>query len=171
MPAHVFVDESKARGLLLAAAACVAGDVNTYRPIMAALAMPRQRRIHFTKESAARQRKILGVIADFELSVRLYQAARPDAACREACLSAIVRDASGSAERLVIERDESTLDFDRQTLYAAVRRHQCMETLQYALMAPHLDPMLWIPDAIAGAWAKGGEWRQLVAPFCTMTTL
>jgi hypothetical protein len=39
------------------------------------------------------------------------------------------------------------------------------------LLAPHLDPLLWIPDAIAWSWAKGGEWRQLVAPYCELVKL
>ncbi|WP_133980683.1 hypothetical protein [Kribbella voronezhensis] len=69
---------------------------------------------------------------------------------------------SANAERLVIERDESTLEFDRQVLFQAVRSFGCAETLQYELLAPHLDPMLWVPDAVVWAWAKGGEWRQLI---------
>jgi hypothetical protein len=153
----------------MAAAACLAGDVNAQRRAMAGLLMPRQRRIHFQKESRARQRQILGVIGGFELSVRFYQADRTDAASREACLSAIVKEAAGTAERLVIERDESTLGFDGQVLYAAVRRYGCVETLHYELMAPHLDPLLWIPDAVVWAWVKGGAWRQLVAPYCSIT--
>lgn len=64
-----------------------------------------------------------------------------DAASREACLSAIVKEAAGTAERLVIERDESTLGFDGQVLYAAVRRYGRVETLHYELMAPHRDPL------------------------------
>jgi hypothetical protein len=72
------------------------------------------------------------------------------------------------AERVVVERDETTLDFDRRVLYAAARKHGCAETLQYDLLAPHLDPMLWIPDAVAWAWVKNGEWRPLVEPYSTL---
>jgi hypothetical protein len=45
------------------------------------------------------------------------------------CLGAIVRDAAESAERLVIERDESTYDFDKRTLTDACRTYGCRETL------------------------------------------
>ena len=168
MPIHVFVDESKVHGLLVAAVACAAVDVKAQRRTMAGLLMPRQRRIHFTKESAARQRKILAVIAGFDLSARLYQAQRNDAAGRKTCLSAVIEGAAASAERVVVERDETTLDFDRRVLYAAARKHGCAATLQYELLAPHLDPMLWIPDAVAWAWVKGGEWRALVEPYSTL---
>ena len=163
VPSHVFVDESKVRGLLVAAVVSSATDVNVHRRAMASLLMPRQRRLHFTKESAARQRQILGVIDTLDLTFRLYQAARNDAAGRQACLFAVVEDAADHAERLVVERDETTLDFDRRVLYSAARKHGCTETLQYELLAPHLDPMLWIPDAVAWAWTKGGEWRRRVS--------
>ncbi|HEY3557037.1 MAG TPA: hypothetical protein VGL05_06230 [Kribbella sp.] len=53
MPEHVFVDESKAKGLPMAAVVCPAEAVNARRRMMAGLLMPRERRIHFTKESPA----------------------------------------------------------------------------------------------------------------------
>ncbi|MEU4192956.1 hypothetical protein AB0E69_13740 [Kribbella sp. NPDC026611] len=168
MPAHVFVDESKARGLLMAATTCDASEVNAHRRTMASLLMPRERRIHFTKESPARRRKILGVITEFGLGVRLYQADRNDAAGRKACLDAVVGDIAGSAERLVVERDESTTTFDKQVLFHAARMHGCSESLQYQLLAAHDDPLLWVPDAVAWSWVKGGEWRNLVASYSTL---
>jgi hypothetical protein len=167
MPEHVFVDESKTRGLLLAATACPAAEVNAYRRTMAGLLMPRERRIHFTKESPPRRRKILSVIAEFGIAARLYHAARNDIAARRTCLSALVCDIAGSAERLVVERDESTATADRQVLFHAARRYECSETLHYELLAAHADPLLWIPDAVAWSWMKGGEWRDLVAPYST----
>jgi hypothetical protein len=168
MPAHVFVDESKTRGLLMAATACGAAEVNTHRRTMASLLLPRERRIHFTKEAPARRRKILGVIAEFDLAVRLYQAEKNNAAGRKACLIAVVRDIADSAERLVIERDETTTTFDKQVLFHAAREHGCSDSLQYELLAAHADPLLWIPDAVAWSWVKGGEWRDLVAPYSTL---
>lgn len=171
MPSHVFVDENKSRGLLMAAAACSSGVVNAYRRTMSGLLLPRQRRLHFFKESPARQRKILAVIAGLDVQVKLYATATADRAGRERCLGAIVESAAGVAERVVIERDESTLDFDKQVLYRAVRRHDCVESLVYELLAPHHDPLLWIPDAIAWSWAKGGEWRHLVASYSELIKL
>jgi hypothetical protein len=35
-------------------------------------------------------------------------------------------------------------------------------------LAAHTDPMLWIPDAVAWSWVKGGEWRDCVAPYSTV---
>jgi hypothetical protein len=168
MPEHVFVDESKTKGLLMAAIVCPAEAVNAHRRTMAGLLMPRERRIHFTKESPARRRKILSVIAEFGLVARLYQADKDNIAARRACLAMMVRDIAGSAERLVIERDESTVTVDKQVLFRAARQYECAESLQYELLAAHSDPLWWIPDAVAWSWMKGGEWRDLVAPYSTV---
>ena len=143
MPQHVFVDESKANGLLMAAIRCPSAEVNEHRRTMAGLLMPRERRIHFTKESPARRRKILAVIGEIGLAARLYQAERNDVAARRSCLSALARDIAGSAERLVVERDESTVTVDKQVLFHAARRHDCSDSLQ-------------------------GEWREFVAPYSTV---
>lgn len=101
-----------------------------------------------------------------DLEIRLYRIDRNDAAARGQCLTAVVRDAAAGAERLLVERDESTYDFDRRTLFDAVRLHGCADTLTYAVVAAHADPLLWIPDAVAWCWAAGREWRATVEPLC-----
>jgi hypothetical protein len=53
-------------------------------------------------------------------------------------------------------------------LFHAAREHGCSDSLQYELLAAHADPLLWIPDAVAWSWVKGGEWRDLVAPYSTL---
>jgi hypothetical protein len=168
MPQHVFVDESKTNGLLVAAVICPAAEVNEHRRTMASLLMPRERRIHFTKESPARRRKILAVIGEIGLAARLYQAERNDVAARRSCLSALVEDIAARRSGWVVERDESTVTVDKQVLFHAARRHDCSDSLQYELLAAHTDPMLWTPDAVAWSWVKGGEWRDFVAPYSTV---
>ena len=82
-------------------------------------------------------------------------------------MSAVLRDIADSAERLVVERDETTTTFDKQVLFQAARKCGCSDRLQYELLAAYADPLLWIPDAVAWSWVKGGEWRELVAPYST----
>lgn len=98
MRTQVFVDESKVRGLRVAAAVCVSGDVNVQRKQMRALLLGGERRIYFKKESDIRRRKIVAAIADMDVLVRIYgrTADTPDG--RKACLDAVVRDAAESAE-------------------------------------------------------------------------
>ncbi len=71
MRTQVFVDESKVRGLLVAAAVSVSGDVNENRRRMRSLLLAKERRIHFKKESDPRRRKIVATIVDMGVTVRL----------------------------------------------------------------------------------------------------
>lgn len=168
MATHVFVDESKGRGLLVAAAVCAADDTPTHRKALRALLLPGQERLHFNHERPRRRNQIVDVIAGFGVRVCLYRAERDDAAGRSACLRAVIRDNAGSAHRVVIERDESTYDFDRRTLKDAVGAYGCRDTLRWDLLAPKQDPMLWLPDAVAWCWARGGTWRHAVRQFCEL---
>ncbi|WP_158609264.1 hypothetical protein [Micromonospora musae] len=49
MSAHIFVDETKERGLLVAAAVVLTRDLAPARKVMRSLILPNQRRIHFHK--------------------------------------------------------------------------------------------------------------------------
>jgi hypothetical protein len=165
MPIHVFVDETKSKGLLMAAARCPADDVSVNRKALRTLLLPGQARLHFNNESANRRKKILDLIAGFHLLVDIYQVDRATAAGRRRCIEAIVRDIAGVAERLVIERDEPNMDNDRRAIQAASTKFGC-EDLRWDLLAPKADPLLWVPDGVAWAWMRGGEWRRRVAPYC-----
>src|SRR5207245_1883422 len=84
---------------------------------------------------------------------------------RQACLSELVTDlAKHAVHRLVIEQDDSVLDFDKRLLYQHVRGAGIAHTLQYGHMRAHEECLLAIPDAVAWCWAKGGRWRNKVAP-------
>ncbi|ADB29603.1 hypothetical protein Kfla_0481 [Kribbella flavida DSM 17836] len=170
MPIHVFVDETKSKGLLMAAAQCRSGDVTVSRKALRGLLLPGQERLHFNHETDARRKQILDVIAEFRILVDIYAAERESLGARRRCLQAIVRDATAATERLVIERDESTYDHDKRTLHAACNQYRRFD-LRWELMVPKLDPLLWIPDAVAWAWARGGAWRRSVASYCQQQEL
>jgi hypothetical protein len=87
------------------------------------------------------------------------------------CQSTYSSTKTRPAERLVIERDESTLESDRRTVNAATHRFGCHGTLRYDLLAPKADPLLWVPDAVVWSWIRGGDWRRSVAPFCQLREL
>ena len=165
MPVHVFVDETKSRGLLIAAARCPEDDVAVNRKALRSLLLPGQERLHFNQENPSRRKKILELIAGFHLLVDIYQADRATAANRSRCLEAIVRDTAGVAERLVIERDEPNMDNDRRAIQAASSKFGCQE-LRWDLLVPKADPLLWVPDGVAWAWMRGSDWRRRVAPYC-----
>lgn len=171
MPIHVFVDETKSRGLLMAAARCPAGDVSVNRKALRGLLLPGQERLHFNHEKPARRKQILDVIAGFHLLVDIYCADRDTHADRRRCLEAIVRDCATSAERLVVELEESTSAHDRRWLRDATRRFSCHETLRWDVLPAKSDPLLWVPDAVAWSWMRGSDWRRAVAPFCQLRAL
>jgi hypothetical protein len=168
MPIHVFVDETKSRGLLMAAAHIPAGDVGVNRKALRGLVLPGQERLHFNHETPSRRKQIIDVIRGFQLVVDLYQRGRSTRVDRNLCLQAIVRDTAAVAERLVIERDEANLSQDRRALHEARERFGCFDSLRCYLLVPKEDPLLWVPDAIAWSWMRGGQWRQAVAAFCQL---
>ncbi|MEV4267611.1 hypothetical protein [Kribbella sp. NPDC049584] len=171
MPIHVFVDETKSGGLLMAAARCQAEDVAVNRKALRTLLLPGQERLHFNHEKAARRKQILDVIAGFHLLVDLYPAPRDSLQDRRKCLDAIVRDCGPAAERLVVEMEESTYERDRRWLREAARRYGYHETLRWDVLVAKADPLLWVPDAVAWCWMRGGAWRRAVAPFCQLRNL
>lgn len=75
MSVQVFVDESKARGFLLAAAQIPCGAVSRVRDEVTALHLPRQVRLHFTNESPQRRRQIISAFASAgDISATVYDA-------------------------------------------------------------------------------------------------
>ncbi|MFI5488774.1 hypothetical protein [Micromonospora echinaurantiaca] len=165
MGLHVFVDETKERGLKLAAAFVESDDVAGARQIVGRLTLPGQRSIHFCKERDERRRSILSAIRRLPVAVTIYDATafRCHKQARAACLRSLVADAT-KAERLVLELDESRLKADRELLNLQLRRTGLAGQLRYYHLQAHDDCLLAIPDAVAWSWAKGGEWRSMVHP-------
>ena len=167
VPAHIFVDETKDRGYLIAASVVLPRDLQPARAALRALLLPGQRRIHFTKEKDPRRRTILACMASLGAKVTIYDASAITSAqwARTACLEAIVTDAAElGAHRLVLEQDDSLLKSDQRLLYQQVRKTGCADTLTYEHMRPSTESLLWVPDAAAWCWSKGGDWKRRVRP-------
>lgn len=165
MGQHIFVDETKERGLLLVAAVIEARDVGAARQAVSRLTLPGQRSIHFCKERDERRRLILAALRRLPISVTIHDATsiRGPKEARDACLRSLVADA-GKAERLVLELDDSRLKADREVLGLHLRRAALTGQLRYHHLRAHDDRLLAVPDAVAWSWAKGGEWREIVRP-------
>jgi hypothetical protein len=162
--AHVFVDETKARDYLLVAAAVMPGDMNDARKAVRALTLRGQPRLHMKKESDARRKQILAAISTLGPQVTIYRAGatyRTELERRERCIRALIADLARDGHRsLCLERDESLVSRDRQHLIEATRAHGCADSLRYSHDSATSEPLLAIPDAVAWAWAKGGDWRR-----------
>lgn len=159
---HVFVDESKKRDYLLVAAVVVPHEVSVARQLVRVLMLPGQRRLHMVKESQGRQRKILSAFEEVGASITLYRAGRAyrtDLERREACLRQLVSDMkAGDHSRLLLERDETLVKSDRKIIQREHKRLGC--SFRYDHDAAAQEPLLCIPDAVAWAFGRGGDFRR-----------
>ncbi|MCL2781751.1 MAG: hypothetical protein FWD74_09770 [Actinomycetia bacterium] len=170
MSTHIFVDESKHRGYCLAASIQRADELKQLRELVRGLVLPGQRRLHMTKESPSRRRRIVDAICDSKARAVVYDAARRYACeldSRAACLRALVDDqAGGGTTVLAFEQDDSLLGWDRRQLYALVGASGS-GVLRYTHFRASAEPLLAIPDIVAFCWAKGGDWRRRIQPVVT----
>lgn len=165
---HVFADETKDRGYMVAAAVLPSGDVSAARRGVTGLLRPGQRRLHFTKERDSRRRQIIDAMCGLGGWVGIYDAARHGKdhhSARKACIDQLAGDCVRlGAQVLVIERDDSLMVHDRRWLYERMHMSGAAGTLRYQHQRAYEEPLLAIPDAVAWCWAKGGEWRKRAEP-------
>ena len=161
MSSHVFVDESKRHGLLVAAAVFHPRDLAPARTALRQLCLPGQSRLHFTKERKDRRRQILTSVLGLGVVVDLYDATavHDQQQARAACLRAVVQDlADTGGQRLVLEQDDSLVRRDQAVLYAAVRDAAASDRLTYEHLPARSEPLLWVADAAAWCWSRGAPW-------------
>ncbi|MGH3495448.1 MAG: hypothetical protein ACRDQ1_19770 [Sciscionella sp.] len=167
MTGHVFVDESKRRGYLLAAATVSPADLDPLRKMVRGLVLPGQRRLHMKDERDSRKRSIATAISLSGIQATIYDAGvryRNESDRRAACLAALVSDlAQRDVRLLVLEQDDTQVNSDRKLLYRAIRGAG-RPNLRYEHLRATEEQLLALPDAIAWCWAKGGYWRRRIEP-------
>jgi len=168
----LYIDESKSKGYTIVTAAIVTAEIGAMRKEIAKLRKNGQNRVHFVSESPARRREILAVLVSLGLTARIYHAERmkePEA--REKCLARVVADATqNGVTKIVLERDASVEQFDRRVLYREIESNRVQGTIQYSHDTAKNEPLLWIPDAIAWSFARGGEWKTRIKPLIINVT-
>jgi len=73
---HVFVDETKRRGYLLATGVVLPDDLDAVRRVLRGLVLPGQRRLHMKDESDPRKRSIATAISVSDVQATIYDAGR-----------------------------------------------------------------------------------------------
>jgi len=166
MTTWIYVDESKYRGYLLASVSIEALDLPVARRLMTDLILPGQYRLHMRKENPRRKKQIITALCDAGITANVYadRHHRDDLAARSACLQALVNGSVGSDVRLVIEQDDGLVSRDRADLYRYVHQSGRNDTIGYEHQRASADLLLGLPDVVAWAWAKGGDWRRRIRP-------
>lgn len=143
-------------------------DLRALRYVIRGLLLPGQRYLHMIKENDGRKRTIARSLVAAEVRATVYRATSPrlrnDRYRRAACLRALVEDHTTAETKVVLDQDDTMLNWDNQRLIEYTRQAGCHDTLHYEHLRAHSDVLLAIPDAIAWCWARGGAWRQLISP-------
>ncbi|WP_231706497.1 MULTISPECIES: hypothetical protein [Tsukamurella] len=123
------------------------------------------------QEKDSRRRKILSTISDISPALHIYRAppdGRTEVSRREHCLRRLVDDLHRDGHtRLCLELDQTLRRRDLQTLIEATHAASSKAWLDYRHERARDEALLAIPDAVAWAWSKGGDWRRR----CAITTV
>jgi hypothetical protein len=161
---HVFVDESKARGYIIAATVVPAEQVRNSRKALRGLLLKGQDRLHFAKESDSYRRSILSSMCALGFSIDVYvSSVASDKLGRERCLRTLLADVTASGvARLVLEQDDSLVTSDRRLIARCLAG--CSSRPDYLHARSRGEPLLWVSDAAAWCWYRGGDWQRRLAP-------
>ena len=162
----LFLDESKTKGYTVSAVAISTPNIVSVRRRVAELRLKGQRRIHFTKESDRRRRTILSTMTSLRVTAHIYSlgSCLSDEEGRRRCLTALVDDAATlGVSRIVLEQDDSVIAFDRQVLALELASRD-NKSVTYRHERAASEPLLWIADAVAWSYTRGGEWRERASP-------
>ena len=164
MSTHAFVDESVRGDLYIMCAALMPTDeLDAARKTLRSLRAPGQRRIHFSTESDRRRRALLREMSRVNASSIVYAARHPDQiAARAAILATMVPMLrSADVRHLVLESRREQDQRDRSVIYQNLGPHPT-PPLSYTHTPASGEPALWVADAVAWAWGRGGRWRAII---------
>lgn len=162
---HAWVDESMhaaGRSLdegvyLLAATVADVDHVAEIRDRLRSLLIGKNQRLHWRDESSKRRRTIAATIAEYEIAhtvvigtpLNEHKQERARRICMELLLMELDRC---GVQQVWIESRKTSQDARDLKMVDAVRSKSLISTeLRLDFAQPTAEPMLWIPDAVAGA--------------------
>jgi hypothetical protein len=139
-------------------------QLDAARTTLRTLRMPGQRRIHFATESERRRRTLLRAMSRLNTSPVIYVARhRNQVAARAAILATMVPQLRSSDIRhVVLESRQEQDQRDRSSIHRAVGSDPA-PPFSYDHCPAQGEPLLWVADAVAWAWGRGGRWRAMIA--------
>ena len=156
------MDETKARGYVLAVVFIAPRDVHKLRSVLRALRVPGSRSVHFHKANNAQRAAVVdALVAHHVVAMIVTNRTHPKVPPREASIRALARQAINlDVQVIVLERDQTIERKDRRWLFEKLAK----STVRYEHRDRHEDALLWAADAIAWCWQHGGAWKQRVLP-------
>ncbi|MFI9410159.1 hypothetical protein [Nocardia gamkensis] len=162
MRPSIYVDESKGRPFLLVAAIVTPQQHSLATRTLRGLLMRGQHRVHMSKEKDRRRRHIASTLLRLGVTCEIFESDfKSDLDARAHCLLQLANRAVAlKAQAIHIERDDSAIEFDRKQLQSVLSS----TNLEYRHLRGRDDPLLWIADAVAWCWQRGGIWRHQIQP-------
>lgn len=156
-----YLDESLRQGpdgFYLVAAVVLAQNTDEARNAVKDLLLRRQQRFHWRDETEAQRLRMLDRIAELGLPLFSYRCPilpRSERS-RALCLNRLLWDLlDHDIDELVLEsRGDANDQHDRQTVVTAQKAGRAPQDLVYRHERPEKEPLLWLPDAVAGAVAS-----------------
>jgi len=117
-----------------------------------------------SEASKSQRNEYISAIGDLGIKSSIYVAKngyqKLERNPRERCLAAVIQDYSQS-QSITVESG-SVDHLDRQLINRLVSDGISFPKVTH--VAPSEEPLLWLPDIIAWAYGRGGEWKKSVDP-------
>jgi len=159
---HPWVDESMHvdgdNGLyILAAVVCAADGCDLIRDALRELLDEGQRKLHWSAESPERRERIIGVVAEVDMApvvvIGAPLAKKKQERARAVCMETLVMHlAAMDVTHVLLEGRTPSLNNRDMKLIRAIRGKKLVPTeMRIDVGRPLAEPMLWVPDIVAGA--------------------
>lgn len=169
-PLVAYVDESSrrigdSRIYLMAAALCRSSSCEAMREELRTLLLRGQSRLHWRDESEARRTTITAALARMDLRSLVVVAAPVVEGKQERARRICIETLHPTLERvgatsIVQERRTPTLDRRDRAMVDALRGQRLLtRAVRVNFARPMDEPLLWVPDAVAGAVGMARDGR------------
>lgn len=157
---HAWVDESMHvdHGIyLLVAVVCDPTGCDPYRDTLRSLLDTSQPKLHWGQESPDRRTKIIETVSGFDMTsvvvIGTPMHKRKQERARAVCMESLtIHLAEQGVTQIYLEERESSLNTRDHRVIESIRGKKLIPTeLRVDVERPSIEPMLWLPDIVAGA--------------------
>jgi hypothetical protein len=161
---HAWVDErmdvdlARDKGTyILASVVCDPTGCDPIRDALRVLLQGKQRRLHWRDEDGPQRTKIVAAISAIDMAavvvVGVPMAKRQQERARRICMETLLPtpEQFGVSQVFLEARTQTLIHRDRQQVANLVGKKLITPALRVSIARPLEEPMLWVPDAVAGA--------------------